>query len=155
MNRNRSPIDVDADELLLRDRPYESYGEQGLALPTYASSPPPAAAPDDRDVPVHVDDSASFRRGAERVDLGERVSRGKGPKGWQRRDDRIHEDICTRLTDDSHVDASNIEVVVHQGEISLSGSVPDREQRVRACHIAESVRGVIDVVNRLRVLRSR
>ncbi len=115
-----------------RDRPYESFGQQGFGLPTYAGGPD---------------------RGAERVDLGEPVAPRfpSGPKGWQRRDDRIHEDVCAHLTADSYVDASDVEVVVHHGEVVLTGTAPDRAQRDRAIRIAESVRGVIDVMNRMHV----
>ena len=102
-----------------------------------------------------------MERGAARVDLGEPVvdveaeatvpKLPSGPKGWQRRDDRIHDDVCARLTDDGYVDASDIEVIVHEGEVVLSGGIATRAQRERAIHIAESVRGVIDVISRLRV----
>jgi hypothetical protein len=127
--------DVEGEDLPVRDRPYEtSFGQQGLALPTYGEEP-------------------TAVRGEERLDLGEPVS-SRGPKGWQRRDDRIHDDVCAHLTDDSYVDASDLEVIVHQGEVILSGTVRDREQRERAIHIAESVRGVVDVVPRLRVARA-
>ncbi|MDB5213630.1 MAG: hypothetical protein JWO86_1557 [Myxococcaceae bacterium] len=136
--------DVDGEDLPVRDRPYESFGQQGVALPTYGEEP-------------------ELPRGAERVDLGEPIADAEaegdaprmpsGPKGWQRRDDRIHDDVCTRLTDDGYVDASDVEVIVHQGEVTLSGGVADRAQRERAIRIAESVRGVIDVLSRLRVNR--
>lgn len=140
--RSSWPHDVDGEDLPVRDRTYESFGQQGVALPTYGDEP-------------------EMSRGAERVDLGEPIAgvdadapkMPSGPKGWQRRDDRIHDDVCTRLTDDGYVDATDVEVIVHQGEVILSGSVSDRAQRERAIQIAESVRGVIDVVSRLRVLR--
>lgn len=125
-----------APDLTLRDRPYESHGQQGLALATYGEDP-------------------AMHRGAERLDLGEPVARRppSGPKGWQRRDDRIHDDVCAHLTEDSHVDASDIEVIVHQGEVTLSGTTADREQRARAVHIADSVRGVVDVIARVRIAK--
>ena len=128
--------DVDTDPEPVRDRTYESHGRQGVALSTYGD---------------HFD----AHRGAERVDLGEPIARGipTGPKGWQRRDDRIHDDVCAHLTDDGHVDASDIEVIVHEGEVTLIGTVPERRQRERAIHIADSVRGVVDVVSRVRLAR--
>ena len=86
--------------------------------------------------------------GAERVDLGERTS---GPKGWQRSDDHIHDELCRLLTDDPWIDATNLEVVVHERAVTLLGSVSDRRQRARAVDLAESVRGVVEVVSRVRV----
>jgi osmotically-inducible protein OsmY len=130
--------DVELEDLPIRDRTYESFGQQGVALSTYGDEP-------------------RAHRGAERVDLGEPVADPvaprppAGPRGWQRRDDRIHDDVCSHLTDDGYVDASDIEVVVHQGEVTLTGTVTDRGQRDRAIHIAESTRGVVDVVTRVRV----
>jgi osmotically-inducible protein OsmY len=129
---------MEGEDLPVRDRPEESFGQQGVALPTYGDEP-------------------STYRGAERVDLGEPVasapprSSPAGPKGWQRRDDRIHEDVCAQLTVDGHVNASDIEVIVHHGEVTLSGTVADGDQRDRARRIAESVRGVIDVIARVRI----
>lgn len=77
--------------------------------------------------------------------------RGKGPKGYARTDERIHDDIASRLTDDPYVDASDIEVTVDKGEVTLSGTVPDRSSKRRAEDIAELVSGVNNVENRLRV----
>jgi HSP20 family molecular chaperone IbpA len=56
------------------------------------------------------------------------------------------------LTDDPYVDASEIEVQVQNGEVSLNGSVENRNQRHRAELIAEQVSGVIHLQNNLRVL---
>lgn len=75
---------------------------------------------------------------------------GKGPKGYTRSDQRIHEDVCERLSDDDEVDASDISVSVQNGEVTLDGTVPDRRSKHRAEDIAESVGGVKDVHNSLR-----
>lgn len=79
--------------------------------------------------------------------------RGRGPKGYQRSDDRIKEDINDRLTDDGQLDASEIEVTVEKGEVTLSGSVSERSDKRRAEDIAESISGVNNVENRIRVAR--
>lgn len=76
---------------------------------------------------------------------------GRGPRGYQRGAEAIHEEVCENLTYDYHVDASDIDVLVQDGEVTLSGSVADRNQKRRAEDIAERVRGVHDVHNRLRV----
>jgi osmotically-inducible protein OsmY len=84
-------------------------------------------------------------------DWGGQNHRGRGPKGYTRSDDRIHEDVSERLTHDHHVDASEIEVTVSNREVTLSGTVDSREARRRAEDIAESVSGVTHVQNNLRV----
>jgi osmotically-inducible protein OsmY len=52
--------------------------------------------------------------------------RGKGPKGYARSDARVRELICEALTQHPRIDASDVEVNVANGEVSLSGSVADR-----------------------------
>lgn len=81
--------------------------------------------------------------------------RGRGPKNYRRPDERIHEDLCERLTEDAFVDASNIEVTVKEGEVVLAGSVETRGMRHRAEDIADMVPGVGHVQNNLRVDRPR
>ena len=75
---------------------------------------------------------------------------GQGPRGYQRSDDRIKEDVCERLTQHGNVDARNIEVTVSNGEVTLRGTVEDREMKRCAEDAAESVSGVQDVRNELR-----
>jgi osmotically-inducible protein OsmY len=77
---------------------------------------------------------------------------GRGPKGYRRSDERIHEDVCDCLTDHPEVDASEIEVEVHHGEVTLAGTVESRYAKRLAEDIAEAVSGVHDVHNRLRVV---
>jgi hypothetical protein len=79
--------------------------------------------------------------------------RGRGPKNYQRSDERIREDVCERLTMDHDVDASDIEVTVEGGVVTLSGTVRERYAKRTAEDICESVRGVKDVQNDLRVAR--
>lgn len=75
---------------------------------------------------------------------------GRGPNGYTRGDERIREDICDRLTQHGRIDASQIDVSVSNGEVTLRGHVPDRESKRRAEDVAESVFGVHDVRNELR-----
>lgn len=77
--------------------------------------------------------------------------RGRGPKGYRRSDERIHEDVCERLTEDPLIDASNIEVIVKDGEITLNGTVTSRGLKRRAEDLAELASGVSHVQNNLRV----
>jgi hypothetical protein len=76
---------------------------------------------------------------------------GRGPKNYRRPDERILEDVSDRLTDDAIVDATEIVVAVKQGEVTLAGTVGDRNQKRRAEDLAERVSGVKDVINGLRI----
>lgn len=78
---------------------------------------------------------------------------GRGPKGYQRSDARINDDVCDRLVDAPDVDASDIEVRTNNGEVTLSGNVTDREQKRRAEELIENVSGVREIHNSLRVRR--
>lgn len=77
--------------------------------------------------------------------------RGRGPKGYRRADERIHEEICDRLTAHGAIDATGIEVHVDTGEVTLEGTVADRRMKRLAEAVVDSVRGVVDVHNRLRL----
>jgi hypothetical protein len=81
----------------------------------------------------------------------ENSHRGRGPRGYQRPDERILEDVSDRLTDDPHVDASKIEVRVENREVTLNGTVASRFEKRHAEDIAESTPGVTHVQNNLRV----
>lgn len=77
--------------------------------------------------------------------------RGKGPKAYKRSDARIEEDVNDRLTDDPHIDASDIEVSVQNGDIILSGFVENRFAKRHAEDLVADASGVKNVENRLRV----
>ena len=79
----------------------------------------------------------------------------RGPKGYKRSDDRIREDVYERLTRQQLLDAHEIEVSVSKGEVTLSGSVPSREEKFHAEQLADAVSGVEDVHNRLRIAREQ
>jgi osmotically-inducible protein OsmY len=95
----------------------------------------------------------SYNWGDHAGDSREGRFRGKGPKGYKRTDERIREEINERLSDDDHVDASDIVVSVDNGEVSLSGTVSDRSSKRRAEDIVEEISGVQHVENRIRVGR--
>jgi hypothetical protein len=76
---------------------------------------------------------------------------GRGPKGYKRTDERIREEISDRLMDHGRIDASSMEVTVENGEVTLTGTVEDRRSKRLAEDVADSVRGVKDVHNRLSV----
>lgn len=76
---------------------------------------------------------------------------GRGPKGYRRSDERIQEDICERLTRHPDIDASEIEIRVKDGEVTLTGTVDQRHCKRMAEDIAENISGVRDVRNEIRV----
>src|SRR5665647_58875 len=76
---------------------------------------------------------------------------GKGPKGWQRSDDRVREEVCEALYLSPIVDASEIEVSVKDGVVSLRGSVESRSTKREAERCVEHLHGVLDVSNELPV----
>ena len=76
---------------------------------------------------------------------------GRGPKGYQRSNERIREDVCERLTEHGYIDASNMEVRVDNGEVWLTGMVDSRQTKRRAEDVVDGVPGVKDVHNELRV----
>jgi osmotically-inducible protein OsmY len=79
---------------------------------------------------------------------------GIGPRGYQRSDERILEDVSERLTQNGQIDASDISVGVSEGVVILIGTVNSRQGKRLAEDLAESVSGVEDVDNQLRVQRA-
>lgn len=141
--------------------PNHGYGEQNSG---YAERNPGRSDPTDpRDQGL-----ASLRSGGNMVDFGrsggagegfgrglapalpQRPFQGKGPRSYSRSSARIREDVCEYLSE-GFLDASDIEVAVSEGIVTLSGTVTDRRSKLVAEELAESVLGVRDVENRLRI----
>ncbi|WII70819.1 BON domain-containing protein [Bdellovibrio sp. 22V] len=78
--------------------------------------------------------------------------RGKGPKNYVRSDGRIYEEICEVLTLDPDVDASEIDVQVKNGVVTLSGTVETRTLKRYAEDSVSDVFGVKDIINEIRVI---
>jgi len=76
---------------------------------------------------------------------------GKGPKGYSRSDDRIKEDLSDRMMTHPDLDASDIDMDINQGEVTLRGSVDSRQSRRLAEDLCEDCHGVRQVNNQLRV----
>ncbi len=76
---------------------------------------------------------------------------GYGPSGYTRPDDRIKDDINDRLTWNGQLDASDINVDVNDGVVTLTGMVDSRRDKRLPEDIADSVSGVWDVNNQLGV----
>lgn len=77
--------------------------------------------------------------------------KGRGPRNYVRSDARIREHVCDALTEQDRVDATDIEVEVEDANVTLTGSVPEREMKRLAETTAEACRGVQHVTNLLRV----
>ena len=99
-----------------------------------------------------------FRSGSSTSQSGRGQSRGmgngfsgKGPKGYTRSDDRIKEDISDALMSNDDIDASEIEIEVRSGEVTLKGTVDSRWAKRQAEDVVDNVQGVQNVQNSLRV----
>lgn len=118
------------------------YGPQsyGLGYPTYGESSYSQSS-QSWSQPVRNDE----------VSPSSRSFYGKGPKGFKRSDERILEEVSEALFHDHSVDASEIEVSVNDGEVTLTGTVTERRMKRLAEDCVERVAGVTDVKNEIRV----
>jgi hypothetical protein len=81
--------------------------------------------------------------------------KSKGPKSYQRPDERIHDEVCRRLTQHPLIDAGFMNVQVENGEVTLTGEVLDRRMKHMVEDVVDEVSGVRDIHNKLRVVRDR
>lgn len=77
--------------------------------------------------------------------------RGKGPKNYKRSEDRIMEDVCVRLSEHPDIDATDIMVTVDGDEVTLTGTIDSKQAKRKAEDVCESVSGVSEVHNQLRI----
>ena len=76
---------------------------------------------------------------------------GRGPRNYQRSDERIREEVCERLAHHPDIDATDIDIRVQSGEVTLQGHVTDRWAKRWAEDVAEGIFGVKEVHNQIRV----
>jgi hypothetical protein len=76
---------------------------------------------------------------------------GRGSKNYQRSDERIKEDVSHRLTQHGNLNASDIEVNVKDGVVTLTGTVDSRQAKRMAEKTTDTVPGVKDVQNQLTI----
>jgi hypothetical protein len=74
-----------------------------------------------------------------------------GPKGYQRSDERLKEDICERLMMSHHIDSSDVTVEVRGARVALEGTVPSRYMKHAIEDLVDACPGVQDIDNRVRV----
>jgi hypothetical protein len=75
---------------------------------------------------------------------------GRGSKNYRRSDARIEEDVHEALLHDRLVDATDVDVRVENGEVTLTGEVANRNERRRAEELVEHCAGVRDVHNEIK-----
>jgi hypothetical protein len=143
------PRDISAaSEQLEQQLDEYGYKEPELTRPHYERRIGPVARPSEFEPPYYRGTGSDWYRSG--LQHYEDYS-GRGPKGYRRSDERIREDVCERLTEHPGIDASDIEVEVKEREVTLNGNVPDRRMKRLAEDIAESVGGVVDIHNFLRI----
>src|SRR5690606_3125514 len=102
--------------------------------------------------PSTVMGSGYGQSGAYRSEDRSRAMR-RGPKGYQRTDERIKEDIYERVMEREHLDVEDVTVEVKDGRVTLQGEVPERWMKHEVEDIADGCMGVKDVENNIRVKR--
>jgi hypothetical protein len=76
-----------------------------------------------------------------------------GPKGYQRSDERLREDISERLMEARYIDSSDVTVEVSGAKVVLEGTVPERRMKHAIEDLVDACPGVQDIENRIRVTR--
>jgi BON domain-containing protein len=76
-----------------------------------------------------------------------------GPKGYQRSDERLQEDISDRLMQARYIDSSDVTVGVSGAKVVLEGTVPERRMKHAIEDLVDACPGVQDIDNRIRVKR--
>ena len=84
---------------------------------------------------------------------GQRRAMRRGPKGYERSDERLKEDISERMYANERWDTGDVTVDVDNGVVTLDGTVDDRQTKYMLEEMVDNVPGVKDVENRLRVRR--
>jgi hypothetical protein len=76
-----------------------------------------------------------------------------GPKGYQRSDERLREDISERLMEARYIDSSDVTVEVSGAKVVLEGTVPERRMKHAIEDLVDACPGVQDIENRIRIRR--
>jgi len=85
--------------------------------------------------------------------LGTEGTKGRAPKGYQRGDGLLTEEICDRLAHNPDVDVSEVTLLVEGGKVTLEGTVPERRMKHLIEDLVDQSTGVKDIDNRVRVDR--
>jgi osmotically-inducible protein OsmY len=95
-------------------------------------------------------DDSEWRRGRQGI-TGRDA--GRGPLSYRRSDERLRDEIREQLIRHPDVPTGEVEVLVEGGEVTLQGTVEDRDIRWLVEDLVEAVSGVSLVHNRLRIER--
>lgn len=68
-------------------------------------------------------------------------------QGHHRRDTLIYEEVCEALLNNPQIDATDIEIQVEDGRVTLSGKVDDREMKREVELSLEHIPGIQDLFN--------
>lgn len=79
-----------------------------------------------------------------------RIAR-RGSVGTSAADQRIQDDVCERLAQLPDLDPTDVVVMVHDGRVTLEGTIPAGYMHPRIADLANDVEGVVQVDNRVRV----
>jgi len=135
-NDNRDRDDRNADN---RDKPI-------IAVPAPLSSTGSGYIPAVVPVEGLVDDANASDKNADR-----REPNARGFVGYDASDERIEREMNDHLAEHSYIDTTEIVVTVKDGEITLTGSVPDNDQKNYVEEVAQKVSGVTHVHNQLMI----
>ena len=106
-------------------------------------------ASDNRTVGQKIDSAiATSERTADSV--ADRVNKAVGTATASAADAAITTSINAELAKDPRLSLFRIDVDTSRGRVTLSGTAPDAESRLRATRLAEGVKGVTHVENRLK-----
>jgi osmotically-inducible protein OsmY len=77
--------------------------------------------------------------------------RGRGPKGYRPRDERIQELLCERLTEHPSIDPSEIAINVECGIVKVRGIVASEAMKRTLLQTIRSSLGVIGVLDEIEI----
>jgi osmotically-inducible protein OsmY len=66
-------------------------------------------------------------------------------------DNKIYDQVRQKLANDPDVRGAGLDVVVKNGEVTLTGTVHDEHAREKAEKITKKVKGVTSVINQLKL----
>ncbi len=126
------------------------------ARPDYVSQRIGNVRPEDLTGAVYdMDDDERDRARDDASELNAHIGPEGGPEGERRPDGQIRNEINEGLARHGWLDASEINVDVHDGRVTLTGMVTGQQEKQLAGDIADTAHGVVDVRNELRVGQPR
>lgn len=132
------------------------YGSSGSGgSPASRSSWSPAQQFGDEDTSVQsTRGAAPYGSSSSRTTMGSSMTEHKsrkGPKGYQRSDDRLREEIVDALLSRRSIELDEVEIQVNDGSVTLTGTVQSRQQRYEIEDVADGVWGVKEITNNIKV----